>query len=102
LNFPELSFNLVGVTKSLELQNPSSFFALPKFLPQILNAIDVNPDEVLLEILDSTTINFDEIVELLDSKSNPQAKPLGKNEKFGVNGIGKKVHKKSYDSSSNF
>ncbi len=97
-----MSFNLIGVTKSLELQNPSSFFALLEFLPQILNVIDVNTDEVLLEILDSTAIDFDEIVELLDSKSNPQAKPPGKNEKYGVDGIGKKAHKKSYDSSRKF
>jgi hypothetical protein len=97
-----LSFNLVGVTKSLELQNPSSFFALHEFLLQILNAIDVNLDEVLLEILDSIAIDFDEIVELLVSKSDPQAKPPRKNEKFGVDGIKKKAHKKSYDSSRKF
>jgi hypothetical protein len=46
---PKSNVSLVGTTKSLKLQNPSSFFAIPNFLP--------------------------EIVELLNSQSDPQAHP---------------------------
>jgi hypothetical protein len=35
-------------------------------------------------------------MELLYSQFDPQANPLGKKQKLGVNGIGKKAHKKSW------
>jgi hypothetical protein len=41
-------------------------------------------------------------VQLLNSQSDPQAHPLGKKQKLGVDGIGKKPCKKSYDSSREF
>jgi hypothetical protein len=75
LESPKLNVSPIGATKSLELQNPSSFFAIPNFLPEIPDVINIHPDEVFLEILDSTIIDLDEIVELLDSQYDPQANP---------------------------
>jgi hypothetical protein len=63
----ELNVNLLGATKSLEFQNPSSSFAVLEVLPEIPNVINVDHDEIFLEILDSIAIDLDEIVELLDS-----------------------------------
>jgi hypothetical protein len=63
----KLNVNLLGVTKSLELQNPSSSFAILEVLPEIPSVINVDHDEILLQILDSIAIDLDEIVELLDS-----------------------------------
>jgi hypothetical protein len=75
LESPKLNVNPVGATKSPKLQNPSSSFAIPEFFPKIPNVIDVDPNEIFLEILDFTAIDLDEIVELLDSQSDPQANP---------------------------
>ncbi len=83
----KLNVNLVGTTKSPKLQNVSSCFAIPK---------------VLHKIHDFTVVNFDEIMELSNSQSYPQVDPPRKNQKFGVDGIGKKPRKKSYDSSRKF
>jgi hypothetical protein len=80
----KLNVNPVGTTKSPKLQNPSSCFAIPK---------------VLCKIHDFTVVNLDEIMELSNSQSYPQVDPPRKNQKFGVDGIGKKPRKKSSDSS---
>jgi hypothetical protein len=39
---PKSSVSLVGATKSLKLQNPSSFFAIPNFLLEILDSIIID------------------------------------------------------------
>jgi hypothetical protein len=57
----ELNVNPIGATISLELQNPSSSFAILEVFPEILDVIDVDLDEVLLEILDSIPIDLDEM-----------------------------------------
>jgi hypothetical protein len=62
-----LNVSLIGATTSPKLQNPSSSFAIPAVLPKKFNVIDVDPNEVFPEILDSTTIDLDEIVELSSS-----------------------------------
>jgi hypothetical protein len=100
--FIELSVSPIGTTKSPKLQKPSSFFAIHEVLPKIHDAIDVDPDEVLPKILDFIVVDLDEIVELSNSQSYPQVDPLGKKQKFGVDGIGKKPCKKSYDSNIKF
>jgi hypothetical protein len=41
-------------------------------------------------------------VELSNSQFDPQAEPLGKKKKVGVDGIRKKLCKKSYDNSRKF
>jgi len=94
--------NPIGATTSPKLQNPSFSFATPEVLLEIPNVIDVHPDEILFEIPNSTTIDLDDIVELSNSLFDPQAKPPRKKHKFGVDGIGKKPHKKSYDSNKKF
>jgi hypothetical protein len=73
-----LNVSLIETTKSLKLQNPSSSFVIPEVLPRIPNVIDVDFNEILLEIHDSTIINLNEIVELSNSQFDPQVEPLGK------------------------
>ncbi len=102
LKSTELNVNPIGATISLELQNPSSYVAILEVLLKILDVIDVDPDEVLPKIPDSIVIDLDEITELLNSQSNPQVGPPRKKQKLNVDGVGKKHHKKSYDSSRKF
>jgi hypothetical protein len=99
---PKSNVNPIGITKSLKLQNPSFSFAICEVLPKILNVIDVDPNEVLLKIPNFITLDLDEIVELSNSQSSPQAHPPGKKQKLGVGGIGKKPSKKSYDNNKRF
>jgi hypothetical protein len=99
---PKSSVNLIGATKSLELQNPKSSFAIFEVLPKIPYVIDVDFNEIILEIVNFTTIDLGEIVELLDFRFDPQVDPLRKKQKLGVDGIGKKPYKKSYDSNRKF
>jgi len=48
---PKSNVNLVGTTKSLQLQNPKSSFAIFEVLPKIPYVIDVDPNEASLESL---------------------------------------------------
>jgi hypothetical protein len=75
LESPKLNVNLIGATKSLELQKPSSSFAILKVLLKIPNVIDVGTDEVLLEIPNYIVIDLDEIVELSNSNMIPKLTP---------------------------
>ncbi len=84
------SVSPIGATKSLELQNPKSSFAIFEVLPEIPYVIDVDTNEVLLKILNSIAIDLGEIVELSYSQFDPQVDPLGKKQKLGMDGIGKK------------
>jgi hypothetical protein len=72
---PKSNVNPIGITKSLELQNPSFSFAIREVLPKIPNVIDVDPNEVLFKIPNSITLDLDEIVELSNSQSDPQTNP---------------------------
>jgi hypothetical protein len=92
----------IRTTKSPKFQNVSSSFVIPKVLPKIFDAIDVNFDEVLPKIPNFIVANLDEIVELSDSQSDPQVDPLEKKHNFGVVGIRNKPRKKSYDNSIKF
>jgi hypothetical protein len=64
LESPKSSVSPIRATKSLELQNPKSFFAIFEVLPNIPYVIDVDPNEFLLEILNSIIIDLGEIMEL--------------------------------------
>ncbi len=98
----ESNVSQVGAIKSLKLQNLKSSFVILEVLPKIPNVIDVDFNEILPEILDSIAINLNEIVELSNSQFDPQAEPLGKKKQVGVDGIRKKLCKKSYDNSRKF
>ncbi len=99
---PKSNVSPIGATKSLKLQNPKSFFAIFEVLPKIPYVIDVDLNEFLLEILNSIVIDLGEIMELSYSQFDPQVDPLGKKQKLGMDGIGEKPCKKSYDSSRKF
>ncbi len=61
LESPKSNVNPIGTTKSLELQNPKSSFAIFEVLPKIPYVINVDPNEVFLEILNSIAIDLGEI-----------------------------------------
>lgn len=90
---PKLNVSLVGATTSPKLPNPSSSFAIPKVLLEILNAIDVNPNEVFPEILDFITIDLVEIVELSNSQFIPKLTPRGKNKSLMWMALGRSFAK---------
>jgi len=102
LESPKSSVNPVGATTSPKLKNLSFFFAIPEILLEIPIIIDVDPNEVLSEILNFIVIDFDEIVEVSNSQFDPQVDPPRKKQKLGVDGIGEKPPKKSYNNSRKF
>jgi hypothetical protein len=67
--------NLIGITKSLELQNPSFSFAICEVLPKIPNLIDVDPNEIPPKILDFIILDLDEILEVSNSQFDLQINP---------------------------
>ncbi len=85
--------NPIGITKSLELQNPSFSFAICEVLPKIPNVIDVDPNEIPPKIPDFITLDLDEIVELSNSQFDLQINPLGKNMSLVWVALGKSLVK---------
>jgi len=91
--YSKSNINPLGITKSLELQNPSFSFAICEVLPKIPNLIDVDPNEIPPKILDFIILDLDEILEVSNSQFDLQINPPWRNMSLVWVALGKSLVK---------